>query len=326
MKARRPSGLTQVDESKVTPRRDSAGAAEDDDDDLEEINPPQVLMGTTWKLFKVSPMYKFETGKAALQKYGQLLTAYMQAQQDTGTGVAVGRSASAGAAGERARFSELDDVAISEEDPEAIEITCGGLDARGTPRLRAILCSVGATEVPPKGFTRLPLLLVKGAAAHTDALSAWLGFKFDCTVTPMHLQPVDLIWIATEWAAPPLEAPAKQQRALELLYTPPATATGMSKITYTVQPSAIRGLQQAILEESGATTAITEGTGFVEALEAHFFDQFSVKLAAMTLSRVGTYAAICGAEGRLKLMPLDGALKEDSLLVLQFLTLLTARE
>lgn len=126
-------------------------------------------------------------------------------------------------------------------------------------------------------------------------------------------------------AAPPLEAPAKQQRALELLYTPPAAATGMSKVTYTVQPSAIRGLQKAILEASGATSTM-EGTGFVEALEAHFFDQFSVKLSAMTLSRVGTYAAICGAEGRLKLMPLDGDLKEDSLLVLQFLTLLTARE
>ena len=142
---------------------------------------------------------------------------------------------------------------------------------------------------------------------------------------PMHLHPVDLIWIATEWAAPPLEAHATQQRALELLYTPPASATGMAKITYTLQPSAIRGLQQAILEQSGATTTM-EGTGFVEALEAHFFDQFSVRLAAMTLSRVGTYAAVCGAEGRLKLLTLDGALREDSLLVLQFLTLLTARE
>ena len=48
--------------------------------------------------------YNFETGKAAFQQYGQLLTAYMQAQQDTGTGVAVG---SGGAAAGRAKFSEL---------------------------------------------------------------------------------------------------------------------------------------------------------------------------------------------------------------------------
>jgi hypothetical protein len=56
-----------------------------------------------------------------------------------------------------------------------------------------------------------------------------------------------------------------------------------------VEPTATRSLQQAMLDVSGST-ATMDGTGFIEALEAHFFDQFSVKLAAMTLARVGTYA------------------------------------
>ena len=57
--------------------------------------------------FSFSPRFKFEIGEAALQQYSQLLTAYMQAQHDTGTGVAVGRGAGMVAAGERAKFSEL---------------------------------------------------------------------------------------------------------------------------------------------------------------------------------------------------------------------------
>ena len=64
---------------------------------------------------------------------------------------------------------------------------------------------------------------------------------------------------------------------------------------YTVGPDSVRKLQQSILDVSG-TTAL-QGTELIEALEAHFFAQFNVKLSAMTLTRVGTYAAFVGSEG-----------------------------
>ena len=81
-------------------------------------------------------------------------------------------------------------------------------------------------------FAHLPLLLVKGNAAGAQNLQTWLEKQFDCLITPLNLLPFDLIWMATEWAAPGEQAPDKAQRSLELVYNPPDTVPDLSRITY----------------------------------------------------------------------------------------------
>jgi hypothetical protein len=99
-------------------------------------------------------------------------------------------------------------------------------------------------------------------------------------------------------------------------------ATDLARVTYSVNPADIRRLQSSILDVSGAT--VLEGNGFIEALEAHFFKQFGVKLSAMALARVGTYTCFVGSEGRLKLLPLESDLSDESLRVLQYLTFIAS--
>lgn len=149
-----------------------------------------------------------------------------------------------------ATFAVLPDIAYSEHDPDAIMITVAKGRARPTAGMkasqiltRAILCSVGAEAPAGDGFTSLPLMLVKGPSAAIRMLASWLEERFDCRVSPLEFHPYDLIWIATEWAAPDAEADLKTQRALELTYSPPVGVTGISKLTYSVEPATIRELR-----------------------------------------------------------------------------------
>ena len=65
----------------------------------------------------------------------------------------------------------------------------------------------------------------------------------------------------------------------------------MSKISFTVEPDAIRRLQQKLTELSGRDAI--EGAEMIEALEAHFAELLGIRLSALTLTRVRPPRVLC---------------------------------
>jgi hypothetical protein len=190
-------------------------------------DPPPELVGVSWRLYKLTPLADFQPSSNALGKYGRLLASYLEAQLHRGLGVATSTAAistSSSASGASAVvFSPLDGVAVDEGDPDAVMVTVGGAEVGANKRTggkrwvaRAVLLSVGKQQLAaPAGFTHFPLMLVKANARCSEVLFAWFAQQFDCTVSALVLSPVELVWIATEWAAPPDDASSTTQKDLE---------------------------------------------------------------------------------------------------------------
>lgn len=307
---------------------------------------PAALLNTTWKVHRVSPLYDCDTSPRQLSQYARELTAALEAARVKLTGVAVDVPESERVGASRAQLALLPGVALYEGEAEAVRITVARAGAgetetqaaTGTPALQGILCSVGSPLEPEEGFVSLPVLLLKGPAALTRQVIDWLQARFDCRVAPLHFPPHDLIWIATEWAAAPEDAPVRSQKPLDLLYEAPAAASGLKTISLAVEAARVRALKEsvatmAVAAENNPSAAAQVDAELMAALERHFFAHFSINLSAMQLVRVGTYAAFVGAEGRLKLLPPPpagvgggGVGEDDALLVLQYVTYMVTRD
>eukprot|EP00037_Helgoeca_nana_P016714 m.157225 g.157225 ORF g.157225 m.157225 type:complete len:346 (+) comp23653_c0_seq3:3-1040(+) len=282
--------------------------------------PPEVLFNKSWRLFSSSPMFKFDSDAKTLKSYAKQFSAFLLAKRNHGGGVAV-----SGVSGAKlAKFSVLPGVSWTDDDPDAILVEIDG--AKPADSLQAILCSVNNSELgrPAAGFVHFPLVLVKASSSTTQTFVNWLEKRFDCRLSNLELSPVDLKWIATEWGAPSESAPAKIQRSLELTYRTPDGVNGINTITYATEAGTIREIRDSILEVYDTT--VVEELQLIEAMEAHFFETFKIKLSTMTLARVGTYVAYVGQEGRLKLLNVPPDHKKDALIMLSFLTYVAVKE
>lgn len=76
-----------------------------------------------------------------------------------------------------------------------------------------------------------------------QAFLEWLERTFDCRTAHLELSPIDLIWIATEWAVAAESVGARGQRPLELTYTTPHGVEGITTIKFSVDPATVRELR-----------------------------------------------------------------------------------
>eukprot|EP00042_Codosiga_hollandica_P034577 m.242475 g.242475 ORF g.242475 m.242475 type:complete len:117 (-) comp54445_c0_seq8:397-747(-) len=102
-------------------------------------------------------------------------------------------------------------------------------------------------------------MLTKGSAIFFKNFVDWLTVQFDCRITELLPRPIDLVWIATEWAATDEYVPKDIQKPLELAYKLPGSIPGLSTITMTVPPETVSAIQHAIT----STTEPAQLTGWL---------------------------------------------------------------
>uniref|UniRef100_K1QTJ5 Centromere protein L n=1 Tax=Magallana gigas TaxID=29159 RepID=K1QTJ5_MAGGI len=238
----------------------------------------------TWRVFKLSPLYKFSSTPKDLKRYGQLLSSCVEAANQKGLFVENNVSG-------KALFCVQ----------EGLKKTAGTVD---TVILTATLCGVemeGDLLIPDvKGhFTYYPVLLVKSTVAMTDVLITWLMRHFDCKISPLVFPPVYMAWMIAMWSGA-LANTNRKNKPVELVYQVPSECEGIKKITYTIEAADCLRVWNSIHDSKSDMFTEEEMTTFISSLEDHFYSLFRVKLNAMQLSCVGTSLCYIGRDGILK--------------------------
>lgn len=255
----------------------------------------------TWRVFKLSPLYKFSSSPKDLKRYGQLLSSCVVAASQKGMFVENNISG-------KAMFCIQDGLKKSEYDPNAVQILIKGKSSTGTTDtilLTATLCGVEMEEeqLSPDvkdHFMYYPVLLVKSTVALTDVLITWLQMHFDCKVTPMIFPPVHLAWMIGMWSGA-LSNTNRKKKPVELVYQVPSECEGIKKVTYTIEAEDCLKVWNSIHDHRSDMFTEEEMTTFLSCLEEHFYSLFRIKLNAMQLSCVGTSLCYIGREGLLKI-------------------------
>ncbi|KAL8571951.1 hypothetical protein ACOMHN_026163 [Nucella lapillus] len=170
-------------------------------------------------------------------------------------------------------------------------------------KLTAVLCGVDLESNPcvgvKKHFTYYPILLVKSTVAFTNILKLWLETHFDCRLSPLIPSSMDLAWMVAMWSGTLAE---KKNKPIQLLYTVPKECEGLSRVTYTVDPSDSKRLWDSIRSAENEEFTGDEMGAFIKSLEEHFYED------KMELTRVGTSVAYID-DGKLKIFSADAAWK-----------------
>nr|XP_034337799.1 centromere protein L [Crassostrea gigas] len=255
----------------------------------------------TWRVYKLSPLYKFSSAPKDLKRYGQLLSSCVEAANQKGLFVENNVSG-------KALFCVQEGLKKTADDPDAIQILVKGKKGLGTVDtviLTATLCGVemeGDLLVPDvKGhFTYYPVLLVKSTVAMTDVLITWLMRHFDCKISPLVFPPVYMAWMIAMWSGA-LANTNRKNKPVELVYQVPSECEGIKKITYTIEAADCLRVWNSIHDSKSDMFTEEEMSTFISSLEEHFYSLFRVKLNAMQLSCVGTSLCYIGRDGILKI-------------------------
>lgn len=267
------------------------------------------LTNKSWKLFKVTPMYKFSTDAADLKRYSSRLSAHIEAERQKG--LFVDNSTSS-----KAYISLYRGLKVSAADKEAVQILIKGRNRRGygdeTVLLTSLLCSVEMEQNPIQSklrnkFAYFPVLMIRGLMAVTDGLINWLQSHFDCVITPILFSAQDLAWMVALWSGTTTN-PVQKSKPVELLYKTPSECNGIDKVTFTVEATDVKDLWDRIHDDKGTEFSSEEVTMFINSLESHFHSLFRVKLSALQLFSVGCSLCYIGDSGRLKIYSTDHVL------------------
>ncbi|ELT96885.1 hypothetical protein CAPTEDRAFT_224521 [Capitella teleta] len=260
------------------------------------------LLNKTWRLYRVSPMFKFKTECMKLRHYSVHLASHIKAE--VAKGLAVDAQVETADA---AQFSLFSGLKIQPDESEAVEITLKQKPSRGSgekePRvvLTAILCCVGAPSEDLRkvhsDFTQLPLMLVKGPVTLTSYLTQFLELQFDCHVSPVVFSTCDLSWMLAMWAG---FSSKTGNRKVQLSYSVPASIQGLDNISMEINSDDCLRMWKYIHDENDESFHASEVVCLIKSLEEHFVHHFGINLAAMNLYTVGTASAFVGAEGKLK--------------------------
>ncbi|XP_063441770.1 centromere protein L-like [Mytilus trossulus] len=296
--------------------RDRRSAVETDEEHESNL---KGLTNKSWKLFKMTPLYKFNTESSQLKKYSSQLSAHIEAERQKGLFIDNATSS-------KAYISTYKGLRVSAADKEAVQILIKGRNRGGfgdeTVLLTCLLCSVEMEHNPvePKlrdKFAYYPLLMVKGLVSLTDGLITWMQSHFDCVITPMIFSAHDLAWMVAMWSGTTTE-PVHKSKPVELLYKTPSDCKGIDKITFTIESTDVKDLWDRIHDDKGSEFSSEEVTMFINSLESHFHSLFRVKLSALQLYSVGTSLSYIGDVGRLKIFSADHVLW-----ILRYLTVLS---
>ncbi|XP_070575593.1 centromere protein L-like [Ptychodera flava] len=280
------------------------------DAETETLSRAQELVGKTWRVYRVTPLYKFSHLQPDLKKYSRQLSMYLEVENKKGLAVDTQSEL-----GDKAVFQTMGGVSFSDDDAEAIEITVRAKPPNGSKEgkviFTGILCSVEIDTdfiAKQKSFVHLPVLLVKGTVAVTRHVISWLQTQFDCCINNMRFPPMELAWMAAMWSGLTGDdennsvMTMMKAHPLELLYTLPEEVKGLNTISMTIAAKDVKMIWDSIHDGSSDDFTIEEMSAFIQGLESHFYFHFKIKLAALMLSRIGCNAAFVGTEGRLKIL------------------------
>ncbi|XP_030831847.1 centromere protein L [Strongylocentrotus purpuratus] len=270
------------------------------------------LTNKTWHTYYVSPLYAFSNEAASLKRCSRQLSSHLQAESQKGVGVMVEDQVTS----KYAVFSLRPEL-FPDSDVPAVELSIyasksQAISASSPPAWTSIFCPPSSPVMgDDKHFSRLPLMLIKGAIGTTNCVLQWLQVQFDCCVRKLTFNPMALSWMVSMWAE---SLPDKKKNSdgdkkcgVELVYHLPKEISGLNKVTMTIDSRDARALWESVHEEDSDEVEEDEVVSFMKALGQHFHACFHIHLDALYLKTIGTAAAFVGAEGRLKMLSLGEA-------------------
>lgn len=267
------------------------------------------LVGKTWRVYRVSPLYDFQYTTASFKTYAKSLSAFLEAETQVGN-MAVELLTDSASGKFRVEFNLMKELTISESDSPAVKITIfskqtGRQPTNDSPILTALFCSLGndsskdARPLTRRKFTFLPVCLVRGPAVLSRCFVSGLEAMFDCKISPMNFSSMDFAWFVSLWAGVALK---EYSRPVELCYSLPASIKGLSRILYNIRAKDAKAIWNCVHENNSPLFTEKESDMFMKALETHFYHHFKVDLSRVALSRIGTSIVLVGSKGRLKLL------------------------
>jgi hypothetical protein len=177
-----------------------------------------VLMCKSWRLYRVSPLWQFETSSSRLSSYSQQLSRHLlaapslEANYSTASITPLPRFGLDGSTAikitvqhksSRQGVCERERGGVEREGGGALACSINGLMYFSLDSSEAvlILCRVKPSRLPlGDGFTSMPLLLSQGPLRLTEPALKWLGASFDCLISPSLLKQDDLLLLAGHYA------------------------------------------------------------------------------------------------------------------------------
>lgn len=173
-------------------------------------------------------------------------------------------------------------------------------------------------EGPPKSSASVPgaglslgtgLVLVRGPSAVSTRFLEWATRRFDCAIGPLHLPPFRM----NELAAGLLAACPGSPSPVQLVYEPPGTVAGVTRLTVSVPAASVARLAKA---------ALGRGEGGIDVLVRlgrHFDQYFAVDVACLRLLRCATPHVVVGSDGKLKFLSCpEDTIRETLAMLAQF--------
>ncbi|KAL5022088.1 hypothetical protein ScPMuIL_001243 [Solemya velum] len=295
------------------------------------------LTNKTWKVYRLTPLYRFSAETKDQKWYGRLLSSHIETENQKSFVLDEDIP-------EKAIFSWYKGLKVGPDDEEALQIIIKGKSRNGNGVdvivLTAFLLCVDLEDNPvdkelQQHFTYYPVMIVKGPVHSQNILTSWLERQFDCRVNPSTFSSLQLACIVAMWSGL-CTKPIQKSKQVELLYKVPAECEGMSKITYSLCAQDCKDLWDSIHDSGSDEFTEVETQTFIRSIESHFyyyskFDSLSIeshfyyyskiRLSAMQLYRVGTPVMMLGSEGRLKIFS-----SQHALIILRHLTELSVEK
>ncbi|XP_041375663.1 centromere protein L-like [Gigantopelta aegis] len=258
-----------------------------------------IIVNKTWKLYRLSPLYKFSHKASDLRRYGTCLASFIAIERAKGFDFESDKV-------DKAIFNMNKGIKVSSVDPEAIQIVISGKSKpeseSSTVLLTAVLCGVDMEENPinenSDNFTFYPIMLMKSAVKLSQFFITWMERQFDCRITPFKLSPHQLSWMVAMWSG---LASDSTNKPIKLVYSVPPEVEGLKQITYSIDPHDCKELWESIHDKSKTMFTEEEVSKFMSSIETHFFNCFFIRISAMPLTSTGTPVAYCDGSGKIKI-------------------------
>ncbi|CAG5116122.1 unnamed protein product [Candidula unifasciata] len=264
------------------------------------------LLKKTWKIFSLSPLYKFKPSKVCLTKYERSLdVAFSQVKTQGWSTETFGN--------EKTFFSLYEGLNFNHNDAQAVQIQVvekSDSGGQGSIVLNALLICVDLDGSPvpdhlSNSFTYYPVILISGNKARTDVLLNWLEQHFDCQTSHVCFSNNDLRWMLGMWSS---QAVAMKAFPVLLQYSLADLCDGISTIDCKFEAAFCSELWERLNGSAFSREAVNEAevNKFVTALEEHLEYTMHIMFSKLCLSEVGTSVAYVSSQGKLKLFSNSG--------------------
>ncbi|XP_067002012.2 centromere protein L [Anabrus simplex] len=262
----------------------------DSSDESEYSKALEDICGKSWKLFRVSPLHRFEYSAIRLRQYGKKLREYLSVLKKSKEDMEY-----------QAAFSVVDDLTRVPEDYEAIKVkvTCSKNGAAYNSYYEGLFISWGSTRPPIglKGVVSLPLLLCRGTAGLTNAVHALLANFFDCSINRLVLTEEEVFWLS---AMLPAVCPASRRNSrVEFHYSVPGIETQGGFSVYCTHQTLI-DLWKSIHDDQKDELLYSEIMTLQDGLMEHVYCVYGVNLGLCRLEKIISRDLYLASNGVLK--------------------------